>query len=345
MIRRLIPLLLLIPLLVLAACGPQATPAPATAPTAAAQSAAPAKKFRVALILPSTISDMAWSQSMYEGLKAVQAEMGGESAMEIAYSEKMFNVTDAAAAIRDYASNGYDLVIGHGAQYGTSIFDIAPDFPEVSFAWGTSNDTGESKGLKNVFAYQPVAWQGGYVNGIVASLLSKSGIIGVVGPVEAGDAVLYNAGFKAGVLAAKPDAKVNISYTGSFGDTALAAEAANVHIKAGADVLTGSAQQVVGAIGVAKEQKVYWLSTDTDQSPLAPEVVVGGQVYNWAPALKEMIAMHNSGTMGAKVFQLTFANGGLKYVLNPNVKLPDGVQPAIDAAIKGITEGTIKVEM
>ncbi len=68
---------------------------------------------------------------MYDALVAVQAEMGGESAMEIVYSEGMFVVDDAAAAIRDYASEGYNLVIAHGSQYGSSLQEIAPDFPET----------------------------------------------------------------------------------------------------------------------------------------------------------------------------------------------------------------------
>jgi basic membrane lipoprotein Med (substrate-binding protein (PBP1-ABC) superfamily) len=73
-----------------------------------------------------------------------------------------------------------------------------------------------------------------------------------------------------GAKAANPDIQVNVSYTGSFGDTALAAEAANTQIAAGADVLTGSAQQVVGAIGVAAEQGVPWLGTQSDQSSDRP---------------------------------------------------------------------------
>ena len=65
---------------------------------------------------------------MYDGLKAVQAEMGEEN-LEIAYSDSMFQVADAAAAIRDYASEGYDLVIAHGTQYGNSMFDVAAGLP------------------------------------------------------------------------------------------------------------------------------------------------------------------------------------------------------------------------
>jgi basic membrane protein A and related proteins len=59
---------------------------------------------------------MAFSQSFYEGLKIVQVqqEMGGpDMRWRSPYSENMFNVPDAAAAIRDYAATGYDIVFAH----------------------------------------------------------------------------------------------------------------------------------------------------------------------------------------------------------------------------------------
>ncbi|MBK7897867.1 MAG: BMP family ABC transporter substrate-binding protein [Anaerolineaceae bacterium] len=191
------------------------------------------------------------------------------------------------------------------------MFEIAPDFPETTFAWGTATDTGAAQGLTNVFAYEARAEEGGYVNGVLAANLSSSGVIGVVGPVEAGDAKLYIDGFVAGAIAANPNAQVNVSYTGSFGDTALAAEAANTHIQAGADVLTGSAQQVVGAIGVASEQGVPWLGTQSDQSPIDPDVVVASQLYNWDGVLSDIIRKHQSGEYGGFAYALTLANGGL----------------------------------
>ncbi len=291
---------------------PAATEAPT--PTQAAEEA-PAmpegEKFRVAVVLPSTVSDLAWSQALIDSLKRIQEKMGGEDKMEIAYTENMWNVTDAASAIRDYADNGYDLIIAHGTQYGTSLFEIAPDFPDTSFAWGTATDTGKDKGINNIFAYEARAEQGGFVLGVLAAELSKSGVLGVVGPVEAGDAKLYIDGFEAGAKYDKPDMKVNISYTGSFGDTALAAEAANTHISAGADVLTGSAQQVVGAIGVAKEKGVLWIGTQSDQSSLAPDIVVASQIYNWDGPFQDMIAKHQAGVMGGEAYALTLKNGGL----------------------------------
>src|SRR3990172_850001 len=168
--------------------------------------AAPAGKFRIAVVMPSATTDMAFSQSMFSALKAVQTEMGGESAFELAYSEGMFNVPDAAAAIRDYASKGFNLVIAHGSQYGASVQEIAPDFPNTSFAWGTDVNT---FGLPNVFAYTAAAEEGGYVNGVIAALLTENELIGVTGPVEVGDAKTYIDGFTQGVAATDPDVAVS----------------------------------------------------------------------------------------------------------------------------------------
>ena len=245
-----------------------------------------AEPFKVAVVMPSSINDLAFSQSMHDALLTIQEEMGGEEAMEFVYSDGMFVVDDAAAAIRDYAAEGYNLVIAHGSQYGSSLQEIAPDFPETSFAWGTTVDT---FGIDNIFAYEAASDQGGYVNGVLAASLSESGVLGVVGPIETGDAKLYVDGFVAGAKATNPGIQVNVNYIGSFSDVALAAEAANTHIAAGADVLTGTAQMVVGAIGVAEESGALWFGTQASQTELAPGIVVANQVYRWDVVLNEII--------------------------------------------------------
>jgi basic membrane protein A and related proteins len=328
---------------------PAATTAPTAAPTQPAATAAPStaalantKTLKIAVVFPSTITDAAFSQSMYEALLSIQKELGGADKLEIAYSENMFNVPDAAAAIRDYATKGYNLVIAHGSQYGTSLEEIAPDFPDTSFAWGTSLDTFEASGVKNVFAYQAQAEEGGYVLGTVAALLSQSGVLGVSGPVEAGDAKLYVDGFKAGALAAKPAVKVNVSYTGSFSDVSLMAAAAETHIQAGADMLTGSSQSVVGAIGIAKDKKAFWFGTQWDQTSLAPTAVVANQVYDWTGVIKDIIASREAGTLGNKSYSLTLANKGLVIKYNDAITLTPEIKKAADDAIQGIIAGTIK---
>jgi basic membrane protein A len=294
--------------------------------------------------MPSAINDLAFSQSMYDALVSIQNEMGADQ-FEFVYSENMFVVDDAAAAIRDYASQGFNLVIAHGSQYGSSLVEIAPDFPETSFAHGTTVDTFVDQGINNVFAYEARSEQGGYVNGVIAALLSQSNNIGVVGPIETGDAKLYVDGFKAGVAATKPDATVSVTWIQSFSDTAKAAEAAQTHITSGADVLTGTAQMVVGAVGVAKENNVWWFGTQSNQASLAPEIVVASQVYKWDVVLRQIIDLIGQGTLGGQAFQADLSNGGEVIEINPDSNLPGEISTAAQEAISGISDGSVQIQL
>jgi basic membrane protein A len=306
---------------------------------AASLGAAP---LRIAVVMPSATSDMAFSQSMWSALQSVQKDMGGASAIELKYSENTWNVPDAAAAVRDYASQGFDIVIAHGSQYGSSVQEIAKDFPEVTFAWGTDVNT---FGLKNVYAYTAAAEQGGYVNGVLAAKLSKARKIGVTGPVEVGDAKTYIDGFLQGVQSVDKKVTISKTWTGSFSDVALMAAAAKTHIASGADVLTGSSQSVVGSIGAAKDKGgVLWFGTQADQASLAPDLVVASQVYDWTGMLKDIISKHKAGVLGGITYTLTLSNGGLKIAYNPAFGIPAAMKKAGDAAIQGITKGSIKVE-
>jgi basic membrane protein A len=122
-------------------------------------------------------------------------------------------------------------------------------------------------------------------------------------------------------------------------------EAAKTHIAAGADVLTGSSQSVVGSIGAAKENgAVLWFGTQADQASLAPDLVVASQVYDWTAMVKEIIASRAAGTLGGKTYILQLSNGGLKIAFNGSYNLPAEVKAAAEAAIDGIKGGAIVVE-
>lgn len=264
--------------------------------------------FRVAAVAPSATNDLAFSQSIYDGLMAIQSEMG-EEAFQFDFQDGTFIVDDAAVALREWAASGdYNLVIAHGSQFGSVVEELAAEFPEVSFAWGTDQNT---FGLDNVFAYTAAADEGGFVNGVMAGLMTESDVIGVVGPIEVGDAKLYVDGFVAGVGASNPDATVNVVYIQSFSDVPLATEAAETHIANGADILTGTAQMVVGAIAVGSENGARWFGTQSSQAELAGDSAVAFQVYKWEVILADMIDHIQMGVLGGESYELTLANGGL----------------------------------
>jgi basic membrane protein A len=269
--------------------------------------------FKVAVVAPSAKNDLAFSQSMYDALLTVQEEMG-EDAFQFDFQDGTFVVDDAAVAMREWASSGeYDLVIGHGSQYGAIIEELAPEFPDVSFAWGTDVNT---FGLDNVFAYTVAAEEGGYVNGVLAAMFTQTKNIGVIGPIEVGDAKAYVDGFKAGVAATDPEVEVNVNYIQSFSDVPLATEAANTFVANGADILTGSAQMVVGPIAVVKEAGLLWFGNQSSQAELSEKSGVAFQVYHWEVVLNDIIASIEEGVLGGESYIGTLENGGLVVELN-----------------------------
>lgn len=321
--------------LVVTGCGGDKKPEPAKA------EAPKAGKIKIALVLPSTIDDMAWAQSMYDVVKKLQTQSNGT--IELAVSERLGKPVDAGAAIRQYASQGFDIILAHGSQYQSIVKEIAPEFPKVTFAYGTGFQPGP-----NIFAYDVQAQEGAYIMGYLAAKMSKTKIVGIVGPVEAGDAVKYNKGFMMGVAAAGGDVKTRIAYTGSFNEIVKAGEIAKTHMDAGADMLTGSSQQAIGAIkAVATKPGTYWFSTDLDQSAVAPDAVLASQVYNWEQIITKILELRKQGTLGGQHLAVSFANKNLSIKYNPKLegKIPKDVKDAVDKVTKDITSGALKVEL
>jgi basic membrane protein A len=160
-----------------------------------------------------------------------------------------------------------------------------------------------------------------------------------------GDAKTYIDGFVQGVQSVNKNISISKTWTGSFSDVALMTAAAKTQIANGADVLTGSSQSVVGSIGAAQDNgHVMWFGTQADQASLSPRLVVCSQVYDWTGMLREIIAQHKAGILGGKTYILTLENKGLKMAFNPDFSIPRAAKAAGEAAIKGIVDGSIKVQ-
>ena len=217
---------------------------------------------KVALIVSSTIDDKGWCQAMHDGIVEAMEEMPGKIADYKAVENTQ--PADTMTAIRTYVNLGYNIIIVHGSQYRAQVEDAAKEFPDVMFAFGTTSDVI----APNVFSYMPQSEETGYLSGIVAGLTTKVNKVALVGPIDGGDSARYNRGFVLGVQAVNPSAKIQVTHIGSFGDTVKSGEAAMAFIQGGADVLTGSSQQALGALRAVADfpnKDIWWVGQDIAQ--------------------------------------------------------------------------------
>ncbi|MDR3335256.1 MAG: BMP family protein [Treponema sp.] len=290
---------------------------------------------KIALIIENTIDDKGWCQAMYDGILEAQKLLPGR--IEFSYSEKMLPV-DAGSAARQYAAQGYHIIIGHGAQYKNLILEMAEEFPNITFAFGTSAEIGP----KNVFTYMPESEETGCLNGIIAGLLTKSNIIGYVGPVDGGDAARYGRGFVLGVQKVNPEAKIMVAHTGSFSDFVKAGEVAHSQIRNGSDILTGASQQAIGALRAVSDdayrsQYLWWLGQDLAQlnTPEGKAKCIAASSYNYAAVIKGFVEKHDAGIKGGECIPMNFFNGGFVFQYNQNLsgEISPELRAQVDAAL------------
>jgi len=293
------------------------------------QARAGANVVKIALIIENTIDDKGWCQAMYDGIKEAQGLLPGR--IELSYSEKMLPV-DAGSAARQYAAQGYNIIIGHGAQYKNLILEMAEEFPDITFAFGTSAEVGPP----NVFTYMPESEETGYLSGVIAGLLTKSNVIGFVGPVDGGDAARYGRGYILGAQSVNPGAKILVAHTGSFSDFVKAGEVAHSQIKANADILTGASQQAIGALRAVGDsayagQYLWWLGQDLAQfdTPEGKAKCIAASSYNYAAVIVGFVQKLDAGIKGGECIPMNFSNGGFVFEYN------QGLSSLITPAVKG----------
>lgn len=226
---------------------------------------------KAAILLPGSINDQSWNALGYSILKSLEPH-----GFKTAYSE---NVSDAdeAEALRDYAAQGYQIVMGHSGRFVSAMEQVAPDFLKTQFI-AVSGNEGKAP---NVMSIDWNNAQFGCQLGVLAAKMSKSHKVGGVYGLQGVPNITAQAGgFR--LCATKAGAKVTILYIKNMEDAAEAKEAALSLIDQGADFITGKLNAAeAGLIQAAKEKNVWVTGRGLDQTKLAPDRVLTNIVEDW----------------------------------------------------------------
>src|ERR1700726_1721497 len=78
----------------------------------------------VVLLLSGVITDGGWSQLAFNGLKELKARYG----FKTAYAENI-SLAQMDQVARGYSDDGFDLIIGHGLEFSSTIPEVEPGYP------------------------------------------------------------------------------------------------------------------------------------------------------------------------------------------------------------------------
>lgn len=298
-------------------------------------------KFKVALLLPASITDGGWNAFAYDGLKAIEKELGAK----ISYVESR-TPTDQEAHFRDYALDGYQLIFGHGFGYQYPAKQVAPDFPETVFITSTGNTVADNISPIVFAIEEPV-----YLLGIIAGLMTQTDKIGIVGGQNISAINSIFSAFEQGAKSVNPDVVVRRAYVGNWVDIGKGKELALAHISEGSDFLFPVADVaglgVLQAVEAAQTQgkAVYTFGVYRDQSELSPTTIVASAIVTPKVFVK-LAEVVMEGTFAPHPYRFTMAeNEALTFAYNPVLKekVPEKVQKAVVDAKAKIIAGELKV--
>ena len=281
------------------------------------------------------VNDGSFNQSAWEGLQRATENFG----CEVKYIESKGDA-DFVPNIESFLDEDYDLIICTGYVMADAVRDAAELNPDQKFA---IVDDASNADLDNVTCMMFEQEQASYLVGLAAGYTTESNVVGfVVG--QANETMnSFGYGYCAGVLDANPDATILQYNANSFGDASAGKTAVNTMVTKGADVVFHAAGGTgLGVIDGCKENGIWAIGVDSDQSPLAPETILTSALKRVDNACYDATKKAILGTLEGGVATYDLAAGGVDIAPTTD-NLSKDVLEKIEDAKKDIIAGDLVV--
>jgi basic membrane protein A len=352
---------------VASACSSTASPTSGdTGSTGVGASAAPSSSLKIGVVTDvGRVDDKNFNQYSYDGAKAAAATLGATVNYVVPK-----DASDYDKDIQGFVDQNYNVIVTVGFNLGDSTIKAAKANPNIWFiavdvapcvdATGAPDDTFTCAGnaatlLPKLIGIQFQEDQAGYLAGIVAAAVSKTGTIGQLGGINNNPAVVrYMQGYQLGALSYNPNIKVVSDFfstgdtTKAYGDPVFGKTFSTQFIQQKTvDVLF----QVAGATGngaldAACAANIIGIGVDVDEylsySTDDKCIVTSAEKHLSSAVNQTIIAISQNKAVGG-ISKFNAANDGIGVspFHNTAISIPADVQGKLDAALAAMKAGTL----
>lgn len=247
-----------------------------------------AQDLEIAMLLPGNIEDNGFMEAGYNGLLAIESELGAKTSYidqvkpEQALLEK---------ALRELADKSPDMVIAHGGQNSKAAEVVAAEYPGIEFVVVQGGVTGP-----NLSSYEVLQEESAWLAGAAAGLMTKTGVVGHISGIRVPPGLKGRAAFYDGLKHSKPEAKFLTIFAGDQDDNALSERVARMEIEQGADIIfTMLNAGRTGATDAMRETGTRHIGNVIDWTAIEPGVFVASAVANVSIPSIEAVRDFKSG--------------------------------------------------
>jgi basic membrane protein A len=343
----------------LAACAPAAPTTspvqPTTAPATTAVALPNGSAIKVGLVTDTGgVTDQSFNQLAWGGVQKAATDMG--------FQAKFLESTqpsDYEMNIDALAAEGYNVIITVGSLMGDATALKAKQYPDIKFA--IVDNAYAISGLTNVTSLMFAEDQVGFLAGVLAGGMSRSGFVCSVSSLQTPQSERYMKSFFGGATWQAGDEMkfmnnfINIQTSDnnapSSDDATQGKETALKLIGKGCDVVFAIGGDTVnGVLVAAKESNLPAIGADVDEYNTDPEsqsALISSAMKNVDVAVYNYLKTVADGSVKAGISTATLQNGGVG--LAPfhdwEGKIPADLKTQIQKASDGIKDGSIKIDL
>jgi basic membrane protein A len=156
--------------------------------------------------------DKSFNDSAFAGASAAAESLDAEL-LDLSPNADASNRADLLTQLAD---DGFNPIIAVGFAYADTLAEVAPQYPDVTFA--IVDSAVEGTGLDNATGLLFASEQGSFLGGVAAALKSETNHIGFVGGVDVPLIQTFQAGYEQGARAVNPDIVIDVQYISPAGD-------------------------------------------------------------------------------------------------------------------------------
>lgn len=310
-----------------------------------ATAASAGEALKIGLILAGSATDGGWNQLAADALAQVKVKLGAQvSVIQKVTQDK------AGDELRDYAADGYQLVIAHGYEFLNPAAEAAKTITATKFAV-----SGADVAKPGIATLDFDLSQASYQLGIIAGRLTKSGKLGFVGGAPFPSVKACYRGFLAGAKSVKPEITVAEAYT-SWDEPVKSKSQTEAFLRQGIDLVyhdvDAASRGVFEAIrehnakNVAAPVYVFGCVADQNANPICAAYTPASAVIKLDTTFIRLATAVRDGGFKPGIERENIALGTCVAVLNPALTgtlLTPAIQAEVEEAGRKLAAGTITI--
>ena len=296
---------------------------------------------KVGFVYLHTKEDFGWTMAHERGAQMVKKHFGND--VKITEVNNVPEGPDSTRVIRELAKQGHEIIFTTSFGYMEPTLKVAKEFPNVKFEHITGYKRSKNVATGNIRFYE-----GRYIQGVVAGLMTKTNKIGYIASFPISEVVMGINAFALGLRSVNKDASISVVWVNTWKDSVKEADAAKVHVAEGADVLAQHTD-TPAMLQIAEKNGVLGFGQATDMKAFAPNAQLFSSINNWGPYYVKKIEELRSGKWNTGDGPKHLSGdvwGGLDsgmLTLSKFENMPDNVAQKAQKAHDDIKSGKLKV--